>query len=77
MAPLHNGKSTEERLAELETFQREAKPIVDAYKAGQLVVKVFWLAGGVIIGTRDSATPFADRHNVKTPHDASCGVSAR
>jgi len=43
-------RSLEDRLLELEQFKTEAKPIVDAYKAGQLVVKVVWLVGGLIVG---------------------------
>jgi hypothetical protein len=43
-------RSLEERLAELELFQKEAKPMVEAYKAGQLVFKLAWLAGGLVIG---------------------------
>jgi len=43
-------KSTEERLAELELFKTEAKPIVDAYKAGQLVFRFVWVVGSLIVG---------------------------
>jgi len=43
-------RSYEDRLAELEKFQKEAKPIIDAYRAGQIVVKLVWLVGGLIVG---------------------------
>ena len=43
-------RSLEDRLVELELFQKEAKPIIDAYKAGQLVVRLIWVVGGAIVG---------------------------
>lgn len=43
-------KSFDERLSELETFQKEAKPIMDAYKAGQLVWRLIWVLGAVFVG---------------------------
>lgn len=43
-------RSLEERLAELETFQKEAKPMVEAYKAGRLVFKLVWVVGGLVVG---------------------------
>jgi hypothetical protein len=43
-------KSFEERLAELESFQKDAKPIMDAYKAGQLVWRLIWVLGAVFVG---------------------------
>ena len=42
-------RSLEERLADLERFYKEAKPMVDAYKAGQLVFKLAWIIGGLIV----------------------------
>jgi hypothetical protein len=43
-------RSLEERLVELENFRNEAKPIIDAYKAGQVIVKLVWVLGGFIVG---------------------------
>jgi hypothetical protein len=43
-------KSIDERLDELEAFQKEAKPIMDAYKAGQLIWRLVWVLGAVFVG---------------------------
>jgi hypothetical protein len=43
-------KSYDERLSELEDFYKEAKPIIDAYKAGQLVWRLIWVVGGAFVG---------------------------
>jgi hypothetical protein len=42
-------RSLEDRLVELEQFKKEAKPIVDAYKAGGLIVRLAWVIGGLIV----------------------------
>ncbi len=42
-------RSTEERLDELELFYKEAKPIIEAYKAGQLVWRLIWVLGGLFV----------------------------